>query len=175
MKAVDVVVLARTTASAELAFLRSWLAERAGGNEGAVSILANLPRGEFVLVQAGEPRALTFTATPRDTPHVRHLKKYADSKVSPEQRFVFRHPDGREVASAESLNHFRRVVAAVEDRVLAYHAARGDFSRWVLDVFTDPELGGQLRKIEARWRRGEVPDPRQAIERLIAERYGAEQ
>jgi hypothetical protein len=44
----------------------------------------------------------------------------------------------------------------------------------VLDTFADRELGMQLKKIEARWRRGEAPDLRQAIERLIALRYGPE-
>ena len=74
---------------------------------------------------------------PRETPHVRHLKKYADSRVSPERRFIFRRPDGSIVATADSVNAFRRAVATVEERVLAYHAGRGDFSRWVGDVFAD--------------------------------------
>jgi hypothetical protein len=78
------------------------------------------------------------------------------------------------VATAGSLNEFRRAVAAVEDRVLAHHAGRGDFSRWLLDVFNDYDLGGYLKKIERRWSRGEISNLRQAIERLIAARYGAD-
>lgn len=49
-----------------------------------------------------------------------------------------------------------------------------DFSRRVLDVFADRELGAQLRKCERRWRRGEIADLRNAIEELIEERYGGE-
>jgi hypothetical protein len=45
---------------------------------------------------------------------------------------------------------------------------RGDFSRWLLDVFADRELGRQLAKIERRWGRDEIDDLRHAIERLIA-------
>jgi hypothetical protein len=39
-------------------------------------------------------------------------------------------------------------------------------------VFSDPALGQQLRKLESRWRRGEVADVRAALDRLVAARYG---
>ena len=177
MKAVDIFVLARTTAPEELAFLRSFLAESAGGGEDAISVLPDLPQGKFVVVQsegAGARTALTFVGEPRETPHVRHLKKYVDSRVSPEWSFSFRGPGGPIVATADSLNAFRHAVGMVEDRVLAYHAGRRDFSRWVFDVFADRELGAQLRKTETRWSRGEITDLRRAIERLITARYGGE-
>jgi hypothetical protein len=40
------------------------------------------------------------------------------------------------------------------------------------DVFSDLELARQLKKTEARWRRGEIPDLRRAIDRLITFCYG---
>jgi hypothetical protein len=76
------------------------------------------------------------------------------------------------VASAESLHACRRVVATIEPDVLAHHAEHGDFSRWVRDVFHDAELSRQLRKMEARWRRGELADLRGSIDTLIGIRYG---
>ncbi|GEM_PF-3281531 len=100
---------------------------------------------------------LTFTAPPRSTPHVRHLRKYADAAVRPEHAFLFCKPDGRLVATADSLNVFRRVVATAGWEVLAYHAGRHDFSRWIRDVFSDLELAAQLRKAERRWGRGDLP------------------
>lgn len=177
VKAVDVVVLARTAAVEELAFLGSAFADPTTAAERAIAALPELPRGEFVVLQrdeTGAREARTFVPAPRETHHVRHLRKYADSVTSPERRFFFRHPGGRVVWAADSLNSFRQAVAAVDDAVLAHHARRGDFSRWVLDTFSDRELGVQLRKIEARWRRREARDLRQAIERLIALRYGPE-
>ena len=78
------------------------------------------------------------------------------------------------VAAAQSLHEFRRTVAGIEDAVLAHHAGRGDFSRWVLDVFSDRELARQLRKAESRWLRGELPDLRHAIERIVSLRYGTD-
>lgn len=175
VQAVDFLVLARTTLPQELAFLRALLAS--SGLGAAVSVLPDLALGEFLLIQpagAGAGTALTFVARRRETQHVRHLTKYADSTVAPERGFFFRKPHGPLVARADSLTDFREAVAAVDDGVLAYHAERGDFSRWVLDVFADRDLAAQLRKTERRWREGEITELRQTIERLIAARYGAE-
>ena len=144
VKQLDVFILAHATADDELAFLRSRLSNA----------------------------AITFVATPRETTHVRHLRKYADSRVPFGERFLFRRPDGHVVAEAQSLHDFRRVLMTVDDHVIAHHVRLGDFSRWVLDVFSDPELARQLKKTEARWRRGEVPDLRRAIDRLITFCYG---
>jgi hypothetical protein len=77
-------------------------------------------------------------------------------------------------AAADSLHSFRRVVMTAPDVLLAHHAELGDFSRWVHDVFADAELARQLRKIEARWRRGELADLRRSIDALITVRYGAD-
>ena len=106
---------------------------------------------------------------------VRHLKKYSDAAVRPEHAFLFRAPDGRLVASADSLNAFRRSVATAADAVLAHHAGRHDFSRWIRDAFSDPELAAQLRKAERRWSRGDIPDLRRVIDELIAVRYWSEE
>jgi hypothetical protein len=174
---VDVFVLARTTGAEELARLGAILptvAELAGIRE----TLARLPRGEFLLVQpdrGSQIGSLTFVAAPRQTVHVRHLAKYVDSCVPPGREFLFRGPDGQVRASADSLHSFRRVAATAPDEVLAHHAEHGDFSRWVGDVFADPELARQLRKIEARWRRGELADLRRPIDGLITVRYARDE
>ncbi len=175
IKAVDVFLLGRTTAPDELACLRSALAELTLDGDRAVAVLPDLPPGKFVLVRRGEgdpAGALTFLPLPRETAHVRHLMKYAEGVVPGERRFFFRDLEGGVVAVADGLSSFRHAVATVDARILAHHAARGDFSRWVLGVFSDPTLGQQLRKTEARWRRGELPDLRAALERLVSLRYG---
>jgi len=171
----DIFMLARTTDPRELAFLGERLS--AAGVDGAAvaAALPGLPNGEFVLIQSGpdgRPSALSFVPTPRETVHVRHLAKYADARVGAGRRFVFRHPDGHEVASAESLTEFLRVVERVDPGVLDWHARRGDFSRWARGVFSDAELGRQLRKTENRWARGELAELAQSLARPIQARYG---
>jgi hypothetical protein len=78
------------------------------------------------------------------------------------------------VTAVDSLSAFREALATVPEETLAHHAARGDFSRWVLDVFGDRTLGHQIRKIEARWSRGELRDLRPRLQELVALRYGME-
>ncbi|MGH7401142.1 MAG: HAD hydrolase family protein [Candidatus Rokuibacteriota bacterium] len=175
IRAVDVFVLARATGAEELASLGAALPAAVPGVGAIFHTLARLPRGQFLVIQrdaGGHPTALTFVAAPRQTVHVRHRAKYVDSRVPAGREFVFRGAGGDPRGTADCLHAFRRAVATVADDVLAYHGERGDFSRWVRDVFADLELARQLRKIEARGRRGELSDLRSAIDELITARYG---
>jgi hypothetical protein len=177
VRAMDVFILARTTSASELPCLRTALSAFGGLAETALSALAQLPRGEFVMVRRdadGRSEVLTFVSAPRQTVHVRHRAKYVDSIVAPGREFLFRRPDGQVGGAADSLQAFRRVVAIAPDDVLAHHAGQGDFSRWVEDVFRDAELARQLRKAERRWLRGELPELRDVIDALITVRYGAD-
>jgi hypothetical protein len=173
LQGIDTLALARTTAPEELSALQDLLACAGAAGQRVIGTLPDLPPGEFVLIQPGSAAGpLTFASSPRHTPHVRHRRKYADSRVAADQRFLFRDPDGHVVATADSLGACRRVVATLPGRVLAHHAGRGDLSRWVLDVFGDRTLGHQIRKLEARWSRGEIHDLRPKLQELIALRYG---
>lgn len=169
LKATDVFLFASTTAAEELDFLRPLLDGLSADAASVVSTLPNLPLGEFLLVRTEGAGALvqTFVAAPRLTSHVRHLRKYAEGRLPDDRCFFFRTPDGRLAATAESLGGFLHAVTRVGEEVLRFHAARGDFSRWLLDVFADRELGRQLAKIERRWGRDEIRDLRHAVERLI--------
>jgi len=70
--------------------------------------------------------------------------------------------------------HLRRSLTLDRGLEMAHHAERGDFSRWVRDVFADVELARQFRKVEARWRRRELGDLRRTIDTLITVRYGGD-
>jgi hypothetical protein len=175
VRAMDVFVLAPSTDVEELAFLRQVLDRRAGLGEPVAGAAQALPRGQFIVVQPGAGgawRAQTVTPTPRQTFHVRHLRKYADSAVPADRAFVFRRPDGREAARAASLRQFREALGRVEPAVIAHHGGRGDFSRWIEDVFSDTDLAHQVRKSEGRWRAGSIRDLRSPLEAAILLRYG---
>jgi phosphoglycolate phosphatase-like HAD superfamily hydrolase len=167
---IDVFLFARTTVTRELDFLRSVLNGLSASTASVVSTLPNLPQGEFLLVRpdAVDARVQTFVAAPRMTSHVRHLRKYTEGQLPDGRCFFFRTPDGRLAATAGSLGGFLHAVSRVGEEVLRFHATRGDFSRWLLGVFADRELGRQLAKIERRWGRDEISNLRHAIERLIA-------
>jgi hypothetical protein len=141
-----------------------------------ISVLPHLPAGEFLLLHAEETepsRAVTFVPMPRETAHVRHRKKYADALLPPDQRFYLLAPEGKVVAVAGSLNEFVQALATTEERVLAHHATRKDFSRWIMGVFNDQDLGRAVRKLESRWMRGEIPNLREAMQHLVTHYYGS--
>ena len=51
------------------------------------------------------------------------------------------------------------------------HAQRGDFSRWIADVFRDHFLASDIRKLEQRYRLGHIHDISDSLIRLVRERY----
>jgi hypothetical protein len=69
------------------------------------------------------------------------------------------------------LGQFVLLLAKTPNASADAHARRGDFSRWIADVFHDHRLASEIRKIEQRYRLGHLNDVRQAVARMIQERY----
>ena len=88
-----------------------------------------------------------FNVARRLTPHVRHRQKYVDVPVSEQRAFVFG-PATRVRTLREFVRQLERHPAAELDPFVN----RGDFSRWIKDVFGDHVLASELRSIEARHR-----------------------
>lgn len=166
--AIDVFLVGRTTVVAELTRLRAVFAE--SPIQDRIAVLPRIPDGEFLLLEnEGGFNAVTFVAAPRTTSHVRHLQKYADGRLPSHRCFFLRRPDGRLVATVGSLGELAEALDAVDDDVLAFHASRGDFSRWLREVFADQELAGHLAKIERRWSRRELHDLRADLGRVVVD------
>jgi hypothetical protein len=55
--------------------------------------------------------------------------------------------------------------------VIAGHARRGDFSRWIADVFRDHVLASEVRKLEQRFRLGHINNISDSLAKSIQERY----
>jgi hypothetical protein len=135
------------------------------------AMLATLAIDEAALLP-GPPQTTDsvkrFRVAPRLTAHVRHRTKYADVPVRREQEFVFTqegHPTGRR---ARTVRDLLSALPTLPNDVLQGHLARGDFRRWIEDVFGDGELGAAIRDLE----HGGVSNARDALGRVIAERYG---
>ncbi len=170
LEAMDMAILTRTTTDDELEVFRARLAA-AGLDPAVAALLPELPQGQGLMLTtktATGPSVLTFTVARRETPHVRHLRKYAESRLEPDQHFLFRSPDGRLIATADSLQAFRKALSVVPLDSVAFHAGRRDFSRWIHDVSQDRVLARQMRMIEARWKRGDVHRLRDALARPLA-------
>jgi hypothetical protein len=108
-----------------------------------------------------------FRVAPRLAAHVRHRRKYADAPVRAEQEFVFTRagrPTGRR---ARAVRELLSALPELETDVVRGHLERGDFHRWIEDVFGDHELGETIRCLE----RGKVANAREALRYAIAQRY----
>lgn len=110
-----------------------------------------------------------FTIGPRLTTHVRHREKYVDVPVTDGRAFVFSetaaHPRARTLR--QFVDHLERSATAALDGYLR----RGDFSRWVGDVFGDHALASRLQRHEDRYRRGDDLDVIPELVAAIRGRY----
>jgi hydroxymethylpyrimidine pyrophosphatase-like HAD family hydrolase len=94
-----------------------------------------------------------FTIAPRLTPHVRHREKYVDVPVSAHRAFVFM-ANGKPSHRIHTLREFVFNLEHTPPALLSGYIARGDFSRWIADVFGDRALASELHALEERYRLG---------------------
>jgi hypothetical protein len=60
------------------------------------------------------------------------------------------------------------MVRALPDEFVQAQLARGDFRRWIADVFGDGELAGTIGRLE----QPDTSNAREALLRIVADRYG---
>jgi len=171
--AIDVVVAKRLTNVHEVETLLA-MAKRKKGDPRAPSILSELSTDEAVAVAReaeGQPRR--FKLLPRLTAHVRHQTKYFDFEVGCGQEFVFTEHGKPIGCPARSLKQFATLLEGYPATAIGDHARRGDFSRWIANVFFDHSLASDIRKIEQRYRLNLLADVRQSITALVLARYGS--
>ena len=137
------------------------------------AVLTNLGPGEAALLPttgelAGELRRIRLA--PRRTLHVRHRTKYLDVPVPEGKAFVFVGPESTP-ARIRTLQELTTILGSASPSLLEGHLRRGDFSRWISDVFGDRVLASRIANVEERYRLGETPDVNDALATLIRERY----
>jgi hydroxymethylpyrimidine pyrophosphatase-like HAD family hydrolase len=112
-----------------------------------------------------------FTIGKRLTPHVRHRQKYVDVPVGAAQAFVF-HLDGRSKTSrAHTLREFVMVLDELDVTQADGYLHRGDFSRWIADVFGDRALARELQKHEREYVQSRSADAVAQIAAAVKSRY----
>jgi hypothetical protein len=171
-EAVEVVVAKRLTNPHEIATLLS-MAKARNLEPANAAFLGELFIDEAVVAaKGGQGQLRRFKMLPRLTTHVRHRTKYFDFKVVHGQEFLFT-DNGKPIGSpARSLKQFAALLRGYPLSSVGEHAERGDFSRWVANVFYDHHLASDIRKIEQRYRLSHLGDVREPIASLIMARYG---
>jgi hydroxymethylpyrimidine pyrophosphatase-like HAD family hydrolase len=111
-----------------------------------------------------------FTIGERLTPHVRHRQKYVDVPVPDSRAFVFR-DSGSRTPRARTLREFVAVLDALEITRADGYLRRGDFSRWIADVFGDHALARELHVHECGYTRSGSGEALQRIAAAIRARY----
>lgn len=136
-------------------------------------LLGSLGMDEAAIVPQAGAASLPkrFTITRRITSHVRHRTKYIDVPMPVERAFVFTCNGQRFGPPVRTLKEFVRLQERIPKTALEAHARRGDFSRWIHEVFGDEPLAADIRAVEKEFRRGEIKSLAPAFTRLIRDRY----
>jgi hydroxymethylpyrimidine pyrophosphatase-like HAD family hydrolase len=110
-----------------------------------------------------------FNIGRRLTPHVRHREKYVDVPVTEQKAFLFTTPGLP--TRARTLREFVTILESRSAASLGGYLQRGDFSRWIGDVFGDRALAAEIHQQETRYVGGADPDTLPEIVSAIRGRY----
>jgi hypothetical protein len=172
LRTMDAVVMTHTSDPREIAALAAVAGRE--GDEAWAALLRDLAIDEAALVRAAGTEGAhveRFRLAPRLTAHVRHRAKYRDVPLPADRAFVFTRAGAPVGAPAGTLRAFVEGISRAPADAVDGHARRGDFSRWVADVFGDRPLADEVRELEERHRRGEVLDLATALVESVSLRY----
>jgi hydroxymethylpyrimidine pyrophosphatase-like HAD family hydrolase len=169
----EVVIVTCESNPAEMEALRARCAGCVDVDPARWAILGHLKVGQAVALpvteeSGGELRL--FTIAPRLTPHVRHREKYVDVPVSASRAFVFT-ANGQPAHRVRTLRQFVAELESTPPPLLAGYIVRGDFSRWIGDVFGDRALADDLRTLEQRYLTELREDTLPAMANAVRGRY----
>jgi hypothetical protein len=174
LSTVDVLLVTRATDPHEIEALgRASSAARPDTAEWQ-RILEGLEVDEAALLPGPEEaqgRLRRIRLAERLTPHVRHRMKYLDVPIPDGHAFHFRvhgQPSGER---ARTLKDFVEILGRASPGLLHEHIERGDFSRWISDVFGDRLLASTVRALEDNYRLKRIPDINDAIIQAVRSRY----
>jgi hypothetical protein len=98
-----------------------------------------------------------------------HKNKRLDMQLIQEAGFVFTEGGKPFGTPTRTLKEFVSSLTNSPPAIVEGHIHRGDFSRWIGDVFDDHFLASEIRKLEQRYRHGHEQDLCDSLARLIAD------
>lgn len=174
LESTEVMLVTCESNPAEVDALRRCCARHAVGERAEWDAIGRLRPGQAMalpITQESGGQLRLITVANRLTPHVRHRQKYVDVPVSDARAFFFPGGAARPAVRAHTLREFVRELERDTSGERAPFIQRGDFSRWVREVFGDHVLAAELRKIEARYRSAPGTDAMPDLVDAIRARY----
>jgi hydroxymethylpyrimidine pyrophosphatase-like HAD family hydrolase len=172
LRASLVMIVTRESNPAEVEALAPWCAG-CDTESADWKVLGHLRPGQAVVLPMTDEASgglRLFTIAARLTPHVRHREKYVDVPVPDSRAFVFeRGPIAP--SRARTLRQFVAALESAPEESFDAHLRRGDFSRWINDVFGDFPLAQRLRALEDRHRVGTRAETIAEVAAAIRARY----
>lgn len=155
LAATDVIIATCESNPAEIdaLFERCALCQQTEGARAGWSALSHLSLGQATVLPITEEsggKLRMFNLGQRLTPHVRHRQKYADVPVTESRAFQFA-ANGGPLRRVRTLREFVAALEGTSAVALAGYVGRGDFSRWIAEVFGDNALADDLRREERRF------------------------
>jgi hydroxymethylpyrimidine pyrophosphatase-like HAD family hydrolase len=176
LAAAEAVIVTRESDPQEVAMLLALCRSCPGDmseNEWA-KLFGNLVVGEAValpLTAEAEGSMRRIRLAPRLTPHVRHVSKYIDIPVPEHDQFIFYRNGLCSEQTARTLFEFVSIIQQWPAAALDGHLHRGDFSKWIEDVFGDHPLAKTVQQIEEEYRAGKSPGVVSSLVLAIRSRY----
>jgi hydroxymethylpyrimidine pyrophosphatase-like HAD family hydrolase len=155
LAATDVMIVTCESDPVEIQALCRCCAKCDGAKQAGWSMLPHLRTGQAVALPITAEAAgvlRLFTMAPRLTPHVRHREKYVDVPVTDRQAFVFDANGHSSAHRARTLRQFVFELESTSPRLFEPYVLRGDFSRWIGEVFGDHALAASLNTLEVQHR-----------------------
>lgn len=132
---------------------------------------SDLEHGTVVAWQVqpyGKPQLIKLA--PTRSQRRRHVRKYAEGELEPENSFYFRGPEQKLNLRAQNLMVFLQMADGVDDDTWGYHLQAGDYSKWFRDQIKDPELADEAAAVAAD-RKWTAQESREQVRRLVEARY----
>ena len=174
LAATEVMLVTRESSALEVEAVREWCSTCQPVDRARWSLLGRLRVGQAVALPITEETGgdlVLFTIAPRLTPHVRHREKYVDVPVAEPRAFLFTASGRRPLPRARTLRQFVSILDDSGPGQLEPYLRRGDFSRWVEEVFGDYPLASRLRTLEAAHAAGQPLDAIHEIVEAVRSRY----
>lgn len=174
LAATEVILVTREPNRKEIDALRHYCHACQHVNPSSWDMLTDLRLDQAVALpitaEAGS-ELLPFTIGERLTPHVRHRQKYVDVPVTDDRAFVFRAQRSATAVRAHTLREFVAVLEHLEMGHADGFLRRGDFSRWISDVFGDHALARELRDHERGYVQSKSANVLSLVVAAITSRY----